>query len=510
MASDDLKEELTCCICLNLYTEPVTLQCGHNFCQDCITMALGTQSRSVGYSCPQCRAKFPEFPLLQKNTTLCNITEYFLSQKEQEECGVFCSYCLHTPVVAAKTCLWCKVSVCERHLVDHSKSPEHVFSDRRCPLHRRVLMFYCNEDAECLCVSCCLGVRHWEHNIELLNEAFKNKQEKQGNVQRLLVKQREAAVNAIQCLQAELRSLPDKAEGIVKGVSIHFRNLNMKKENLEKRVLDEISKQQEQVSLSVSDLIQQLEIRKDGLSKKVSAIEELCRITDPLLYLQADQDFLGVLQDHNSNLKELSTYDVDEDRINQTLVSGIVNIMSGLKKGYYVQEASGILLDVNTASNDVQISDDLKTASWSPVNQGRLKTPERFAIRRVLSMKGFCEGILYWDVEVSEEGGWRVGMSYPSIGRKGKYSLIGNNRKSWGLRRINKLYSVRHDRKEIPLAYQPSCNRVRIYLDYTAGQLSFYEIGISVRHIYTYNTTFTEALYPVISVWANAWMRILN
>ncbi|MEE6506109.1 hypothetical protein FKM82_007517 [Ascaphus truei] len=43
------------------------------------------------------------------------------------------------------------------------------------------------------------------------------------------------------------------------------------------------------VSLRVSDLIQQLEIKKDELSRKMLHIEELSNITDPLTVLQGQE-----------------------------------------------------------------------------------------------------------------------------------------------------------------------------------------------------------------------------
>ncbi|XP_069808635.1 nuclear factor 7, ovary-like [Dendropsophus ebraccatus] len=515
MASADLKDELTCSICLNLYNDPVTLQCGHNYCRDCIENVLDTQKGSEAYTCPQCRAEFQERPVLQRNITLGNIAGHVLSQ---EDCEIFCTYCVHSPVLASKTCLLCEASLCDLHLTVHSKSPEHVliqptksFRNRKCSRHKTVLMYYCTEDAECLCVSCCLGDKHRGHQVEVIVEASKKKKSKLRTIHGRIIKEKKEIEKRVQSLQDHLRQIPGKTAGIVERVEVHFREIRMKVDNLENHVLNEISKQQEQVSLSVSDLIQRLELKKDNLSREISTIEDLCQMMDPLLYLQADRrDLTDVIGEIDGNLKETVAADLSEDLIFKTLTSGIMNIMSGLQKGYYVQEASGILLDVNTASNDIHISDDLKTASWSEVNQGRPETAERFEIRRVLSTKGFSDVTMFWDVEASKKGAWRVGMTYPSIERIGHYSNIGLNNKSWGLRRFNKQYTIRHDGNEIPLQIRPSSYKVRIYLDYKAGLLSFYELGNPMRHLYTYNTSFTEPLYPVIAVWDNAWMRVLN
>ncbi|XP_075204043.1 nuclear factor 7, brain-like [Anomaloglossus baeobatrachus] len=521
MASADLKDELTCSICLNLYSDPVTLKCGHNFCRECIESVLDTQKGSEAYSCPECRAKFQECPVLQRNTTLCkgspNIVEHFISQEEHEE--VFCTYCIHTPVVASKTCLTCEASLCDLHLTVHSKSPEHVVIQptksfkNRCSHLKKPLMYYCTDDAECLCISCCLSEEHRGHKISSQIEAFKQEKKQLKIIEGRLIQEREEINEQIQRLQDQIMHIREKAAGIVERVGVHIGDIKKKLDSLERHVLNEISKQQEQMSLSISNVVQQLESKEDNLSRKLATIEELCRMTDPLLYLQADKDdFTDMMGDNDPNLKEIEIDDLAEDLIFKNLNSVMVNIMSDLQEGYYVQKASGIVLDLNTAANDVHISDDLKTASWSKINQSRPEIEsKRFEDSNVLSTNAFSKGRVYLDIEVSKEGAWRVGMAYQSISRKGQYSFIGNNSKSWGLRSCENQYSIRHDQKEIPLACRPSCYKVRIYLDYAAGLLSFYELGDSMmRHLYTYNATFTEPLYPVIAVWDNAWARVLN
>uniref|UniRef100_A0A3B3CRN3 RING-type domain-containing protein n=1 Tax=Oryzias melastigma TaxID=30732 RepID=A0A3B3CRN3_ORYME len=50
-----LEEELTCSICLSPFDCPVTIPCGHNFCQDCLLASW----EDCSYSCPQCRTMFP-------------------------------------------------------------------------------------------------------------------------------------------------------------------------------------------------------------------------------------------------------------------------------------------------------------------------------------------------------------------------------------------------------------------------------------------------------------------
>uniref|UniRef100_A0A8C5QDS7 B30.2/SPRY domain-containing protein n=1 Tax=Leptobrachium leishanense TaxID=445787 RepID=A0A8C5QDS7_9ANUR len=178
-----------------------------------------------------------------------------------------------------------------------------------------------------------------------------------------------------------------------------------------------------------------------------------------------------------------------------------------------VNTASDMLLDVNTAGNDVSVSENLKTVSWSGINQRRPETPERFQDSpQVLSSRSFSSGRHYWEVEVSESGGWRVGMTYPSIKRRGgKQSWIGENNKSWCLEKIyNKMYYMIHDSIEIQFPHPSSCRRLGIFLDYEVGRLSFYELCDPIRHLNTFTSAFTEPLHAGFWVYGdNTWIHQL-
>ncbi|XP_075066666.1 E3 ubiquitin/ISG15 ligase TRIM25-like [Mixophyes fleayi] len=510
MASADLRQELDCSICLNIYTDPVTLRCGHNFCRVCIDRVLDTQKGSGVYTCPECRAECQQRPALQRNITLCNIVGSFLSTRpDQEETGIFCTYCIHYPVPAAKSCLHCEASLCDNHLRVHSKSAEHVLSDpttslgnRKCSVHKKILEYYCTEDAACICVYCSAG-EHRGHKVETLDEASEKKKKKLRNVLQKLSTKREETEKRVQRLQERRRENQKRAAGVTKRVTALFRDIRKQLEDLEKRVLSEISRQEESVSLSVSDLIQQLEIRKDELSRKMRHIEELCNMSDPVTVLQEPDT--GDLCDTEGRKRHYNQVhgvgDLDVNLISETLQTGLSDIITGINVWVYVQEPTDILLDVNTAANNIHISGDRKTASRSQINQKRPETPERFQYPQVISTRRFSSGRHYWEVEVSKSWRWRVGMCYPSIDRRGYQSDIGDNNKSWCLcRGYNNQYSVIHDWKEIQLPDNIPYDRVRIYLDYEAGQMSFYSLCDPIRHLHTVTATFTEPLHAALWV----------
>ncbi|XP_073678878.1 uncharacterized protein [Garra rufa] len=65
-SSGALNEELKCSICLDVFTDPVTTPCGHNFCRTCLNKCwTNTQT----YCCPFCKETFSKRPELKINTT---------------------------------------------------------------------------------------------------------------------------------------------------------------------------------------------------------------------------------------------------------------------------------------------------------------------------------------------------------------------------------------------------------------------------------------------------------
>ncbi|KAM9281657.1 E3 ubiquitin/ISG15 ligase TRIM25 isoform 2-T2 [Morus bassanus] len=179
-----LEDELTCSICLCLFSSPVTVPCGHNFCASCLELSWAGQSGN--FSCPQCRATFASRPQLQKNTVLCRVVEQLqdctgagaeAEEEEEEEeeeaaagCGgeaspIYCDSCLQAPAV--QTCLTCTASFCSEHLRPHQDSPafrDHQLcpplrdlQQRKCPQHNKLFEFFCSQHGSCICSLCLLG-----------------------------------------------------------------------------------------------------------------------------------------------------------------------------------------------------------------------------------------------------------------------------------------------------------------------------------------------------------------
>ncbi|CAI9540281.1 unnamed protein product, partial [Staurois parvus] len=303
---------------------------------------------------------------------------------------------------AVRSCLLCEVSLCDKHLRVHKKSPEHILCDptltmesRKCSVHKKILEYYCTEDETCICVSCCMIGGHKGHEMESLDEASEKKKETLRNVLQKLLTKREEMEERVQSLQEHRRKVEEEAAGDTERFTALFIDLRRRLEDLKKKVLREISRRAKRVSIFIRDL----EIKKEELSRKMRDIEELCNMTDPLTVLQeSDTGDLCDTEDGDNEDRERHEellHDgggVDVAGISDTLHT-LSDIITEGNVSFYIQGAEDILLDGNTAHNNLHISDDRKTVSRSDRNQNRPETPERFQDRsQVLSSRSFSQG----------------------------------------------------------------------------------------------------------------------
>uniref|UniRef100_F7BH28 Uncharacterized protein n=1 Tax=Xenopus tropicalis TaxID=8364 RepID=F7BH28_XENTR len=365
--------KLSCSVCLGIYRDPVTLPCGHTYCRVCIGRTWEEQGESP--SCPECRHRYRSRPELSRNLALSSIVESFCpTAPEQGEPGIYCTDCAPHHVTACSTCLLCNVSLCYKHAREHGNCAEHELTaptpsqrDRYCPKHPELLLdYYCPRDGVCICAWCYRVGEHRGHRVEPLNEASEKKKEKLREVLLELSPEREETEREAQKLQERRREGAGKAAGETERVTALFRDIRKWLEALEKRLLRDISREQEKVSLKLHDLIHQLEIKKDELSRKICHIEELCNMAGPLTVLQArEPDGAEFYEAEGGDRKRRKMEDInapavgdlDVGRISETLLTGLEQIVTGVKGWQFPgQEATDLVLDINTEWTEADLS----------------------------------------------------------------------------------------------------------------------------------------------------------
>ncbi|XP_057184379.1 E3 ubiquitin-protein ligase TRIM39-like [Triplophysa rosa] len=163
-------------ICLEVFSDPVSTPCGHNFCKICLSTYW---NNSQDCRCPNCKETFKQRPDLKINTTLRDVVDEHKKKCHEEQAEVVCDICSEGKLKAVKSCLVCQSSYCETHLEPHLRvsglqkhklmDPVKNLQDYICQKHDRPLELFCRDDHTCVCLSCADG-DHKNHNTVPLRE----------------------------------------------------------------------------------------------------------------------------------------------------------------------------------------------------------------------------------------------------------------------------------------------------------------------------------------------------
>ncbi|KAM4635233.1 uncharacterized protein ACJ7VT_007125 [Polymixia lowei] len=249
-----------------------------------------------------------------------------------------------------------------------------------------------------------------------------------------------------------------------------------------------------------------------GLGSPQCRLETL-RLSGCLLTEEGCASLASTLSSNPSHLRELDlTYNHPGDSGVKLLSAGLEDphwrletlsvdhggewtLKSGLRK-----YACELTLDPNTAHRNLSLSEGNRKVTAVEEKQLYPDHPERFDhLYQVLCREGLT-GRCYWEVE--RRGRVNIGVTYRGISRRGKGDdcCLGDNDKSWSLYCSDDHYTARHNERGTDIHLPPSSgsDRVGVYLDWSAGTLSFYTVSDTLTHIHTFHSAFTEPLYPGI------------
>ncbi|XP_047432419.1 E3 ubiquitin/ISG15 ligase TRIM25 [Mugil cephalus] len=167
----------------------------------------------------------------------------------------------------------------------------------------------------------------------------------------------------------------------------------------------------------------------------------------------------------------------------------------------FLQYAVTLTLDPNTAHKRLALSEGNTKATLQVAAQPYADTPQRFdGWTQVMCQSPMYAQRCYWEVEWRGRGS-SMGVAYAALNRKGSdaRSGLGYNAQSWTMELSDTCCSAMHDnqKKDIPVAYSP---RLGIYLDMTAGTLTFYSVEVSMTHLHTFRANFTQPVYAAFGV----------
>uniref|UniRef100_A0AAR2LVK7 Tripartite motif-containing protein 16-like n=1 Tax=Pygocentrus nattereri TaxID=42514 RepID=A0AAR2LVK7_PYGNA len=527
-------DEFSCPVCLDLLKDPVSLPCGHSFCKVCINGYWDQDDQRGVYSCPQCRETFTPRPVLRRNNMLAEVveklkkTELRAAPPAPRDTGpgdVECDFCTGRKLKAIKSCLTCLTSFCETHLKPHSEVPglkkhklvkaSSQLQEKICSQHDKLIEIYCRTDRSCICYLCTME----EHKGHDTVSAAIERTEKQNQLkeiqskfqQRIQEKQKEQ-----QELKQAVKTLKRCAQSAVEDSERIFTELIRSIEKKRSEVTELIRAQEEAELSGAEELLEKLEQEIADLHRRRTELEQLSHTEDHIHFLQSFQSlcvssgsedspsitvhqhlsFDGVRRSL-SELKERLEELCREEFSKIPPHAAAVQIFSSEPKTRedFLQYFCQLTLDPNTANPRLILSEKNRVVTYSNEVQSYSDHPERFKYWDQVLCKESVSGRCYWEVEWSSGGAVYISVSYKGISRKGRGNdcVFGRNSQSWSLRCSSSLaFLHNYIRTEIS---GPSSSRIGVYVDHSAGTLSFYSVSDTMTLLHTVHTTFTQPLY---------------
>ncbi|XP_023602432.1 E3 ubiquitin-protein ligase TRIM38-like [Myotis lucifugus] len=522
-ASKKMREEATCSICLNLMAEPVSINCGHSYCQACLLCFMGlnssqrSQRDTKTFSCPQCRAPFRKGslrPIKQLGSLIAALRE-----QEQEQ-------------------------------------------ELSCQEYGERLHLFCEDEGQLICWRCERDGRHKGHNTALVEDAGPGYREKLQEAVRKLRQLEEECTNQKAFTAKQITQWKEKIEAQRQKIQVDFQNLHSflreeersylwRLESEEQRTLQRLRGSEAdlgQQSLELESHILELEERCQGsfqkllqpgscdtdmeqfaetLSGRVTTDEALEELVG-LIYQQAmsvprfrsgGARLCGYLSRHLTIRSQRGSFrqvllqrcqaDYEPrdqaakgDEAARKRFHGKGSVLGAQKPNlcFPPSLAVGVTLDPETAHPELIVSQDQRQVTRGPQREADT-SPWRFmASPCILGRQSFASGRRYFEVDVGEGTGWDVGVCLESVQRLG-----GTTQRPetgfWALRLGAKDGYVALTWPRTPLRLQERPLVVGVLLDCEVGLVSFYS-GTSGSHMFTFpRAAFPDALRPYLQVY---------
>ncbi|XP_058401777.1 E3 ubiquitin-protein ligase TRIM22-like [Diceros bicornis minor] len=481
-AQVNLQKDVTCPICLELLTEPLSLECDHSFCKACITAKNKESVIHAGgeCSCPVCQSRYQP-GTLQPNRHLATIVE---------------------------------------RVREINTNPRKRQKREFCEHHGEKLHMFCKDEEQAICRLCVVSREHQGHQIFCMEEVVKKIQEKLQEALKKLRKEQQKAAE----LEADIREeratwknhMQTERQRILKG----FNEMRCILDSLEQKELQKLEEDEVNV-------LENLVAAKDQLVQQSQYMREL--ISD--LEHQMWGSSIDTLKDVINLIRRSETWTLKKPKMvskkqkNAFRVPDLSGMLQVFKELTEVQcyWVDVMLNPVNAISNIVISADQRQVKILHPFTF-RNVYPCDFSAFSVLGCQCFSSGKYYWEVEVSGKIAWILGVCSskrcfnrkkssgftfdPNLNHSNVYSRYRPQYGYWVIALQNESEykafedSSTSDPKVLTLSMAVPPRRVGVFLDYEGGTVSFFNVTNHGSLIYKFSKChFSQTAYPYINPW---------
>ncbi|XP_059814143.1 zinc-binding protein A33-like, partial [Hypanus sabinus] len=451
--TDSLSEEVICPVCLDFFTDPVTLECGHNFCRSCITRYWEREERN---SCPECREEFAD-RTLRVNRALANLTQ--------------------------------KV----RNLNLNPKGKE---SKRHCEEHEEELKLFCETDKTLICLVCRDAQEHREHRFMPIKEVVKIYKDQLKSSLDSLTKKKSDFQEKEQQQKEKISGVREQSHSVQSHITSQFAELRQIITEKEQSLLRDLREEEKRILNPMEKNLLALQENIRIIQEEITKLKEQMDQNDSVMFLKEEARRNRRI---NDDVQELS---VTDETLPVEKFDHLYLLNTVLREMLDAINRVSVTLDVETAHPWLEVSEDRESVRRTWTWRNLPDTGKRFTdLPCVLGSEGFTSGRHYWEVEVTGIRVWWLGVAAESVERKRRVSPSPETG-FWVIGRVNDVLHREYDMSrglpspECRLAAGPIPGRVGVYLSYESGTVSFYNAGTK-SHLHTFTgNKFTEKLYP--------------
>ncbi|XP_053192370.1 E3 ubiquitin-protein ligase TRIM39-like isoform X1 [Scomber japonicus] len=512
------EDQFLCSICLDVFTDPVTTPCGHNFCKNCINEHWNSDDQ---YLCPMCKEVFYGRPDLKVNTFISEMVSQFRQEAQQKASSssseqqaakpgeVPCDVCTGTKLKALKSCLVCLTSYCETHLEPHLTAlglkrhqlidPVENLEDRMCMKHDKPLELFCKTDQTCVCMLCSV-LDHKTHEFVPLKEEYEGKKAELGKTEaeiQEMIQKRRLKIQEIKHSVDLSKEAADREKA--EGVQV-FTALMESVERSLNELIETIEEKQRTTEKQAEDFIKELEQEISELKKRRSEVEKLSHSEDHLHLLQNFPSLKAAPP--TKDWTEVSVRPSYEGTVVKAVAQLEMTLRKQMKKMFEAelkriqQYAVDVTLDPDTAHPQLILSDDGKQVNYGDVKKNLPDNPERFSnCCCVLGKQSLSSGRFYFEVQVKGKTKWTLGVARESINRKENIPLSPEDGYWTICLRNGNEYSANNS-PPVCLSLKSRPQKVGVFVDYEEGLVSFYDVNTADLICTFNNRSFTEKLHP--------------
>ncbi|XP_072113507.1 zinc-binding protein A33-like [Mobula birostris] len=457
---ESLTEEVICPICLDFFTDPVILECGHNFCRSCITRCWEREERN---SCPECREEIAD-RTLRVNRALANLSEK-----------------------ARKLNL----------------NPKEKEGKLHCEEHDEELKLFCETDKKLICLICRDAREHKSHSFMPVNEAVKIYKDRLKSSWDSLTKKKSDFQEMEQQQKEKISGVREQSQSFQSQITSQFDELRRIITEKEQHALQDLREEEERILNPMEENLREIQENLNSIQEEISKLQTRIDQKDNVIFLMEEAHQKRRISD---DIRTLSVTDgalLAEKFDHPYLMIASEKVLGGIKQ-------VSVTLDVETAHPLLEVSEDRKSVRLTGTRRDLPDTGKRFTVWAcVLGSEGFTSGRHYWEVEVTGNRLWYLGVAAESVERK-RWVRPSPETGFWIIGRFNDEMWV-YTSPESRLPAGPIPGRVGVYLSYESGTVSFYNAETKSRlHTFSRNK-FTGKLYPLFwTGYKNEMLRICS